>query len=81
MSLQLKFCKFSSNILNYGSKVVKTIAKVASVYCNNFLEITDLYVQVNINECHNVILKNWYITDEISSNINVLKDMIDMRLH
>ncbi len=26
VSLQLRFCKFSSNILKYGSKVVKTVA-------------------------------------------------------
>ncbi len=45
-SLQLLFCTFSSNILKYGSKVVKTVAKVSlrnafSTYCNNILEITD----------------------------------------
>ncbi len=86
MSLQLRFYKFSSNILKYGSKVVKTVAKVAlrnpfSTYCNNFLEITDRCVQFNINECHSFILKSRYysITDEMSSNINILKDMIDIR--
>ncbi len=86
VSLQLRFCKFSSNILKYGSNVVKTVAKVAltnpiSTYSNNVLEITDQYVQFNINECHILILKSWYysITDEMSSNINVLKDMIDIR--
>ncbi len=46
VSLQLRFCKFSSNILKYGWNVVKTVAKVAlrnpfSTYCNNVLEITD----------------------------------------
>ncbi len=52
-----------------------------STYCKNVREITDLCVQFNINECHSLILKSWYysITDEISSNINVLKDMIDIR--
>ncbi len=65
---------------------MKTVAKVAlrnqfSVYSNNFLETTDLSVQVNINECHSLIFKNLYysITDEMSSNINVLKYMIDIR--
>ncbi len=65
---------------------MKTVAKVAlrnplSTYCNNLLEITDQCVQFNINECHCLILKSWYysITDEMSSNINVLKDMIDIR--
>ncbi len=86
VSLLLRFCKFSSNILKYGSKVLKTVAKVAlrnpfSTYCNNFPEITDQCVQFNINECHSLILKSWYysITDQMSSNINVLKDMIDIR--
>ncbi len=86
VNLQLRFCKFSSNILKYGSKVVKTVAKLAlrnpfSVYCNNFLEITDLCVHDNINESHGLIFKNWYysITDEMSSNINILKGMIDIR--
>ncbi len=60
VNLQLGFCKFSSNLLKYGSNVVKTVAKVAlrkpfSVYCNNLLEITDLCVQVNINEWHSLI--------------------------
>ncbi len=72
---------------------MKTVAKIAlkipfSTYCNNLLEITDQYVQFNINECHSLILKSWYysikihtssITDEMSGNINVLRDMIDMR--
>ncbi len=67
-------------------KGVKTVAIVAlrnpfSTYCNNFLEMTDQCVQFNINEYHSLILKSWYysITDEMSSNINVLKDMIDIR--
>ncbi len=83
---QLRICKFCHNILNYGSKVVMTVAKVAlrkplSTYCNNILEITDQCVQININECHSLILKRWYynITYEMSSNINVVKDMIDTR--
>ncbi len=68
--------------------IVKTVAKVALTnpfftYCNTFLEITDQCVQFNINECHSLILKSRYyiITDEMSSNINinVLKDMIDIR--
>ncbi len=29
VSLKLRFCKLSSNILKYGLKVVKTVAKVA----------------------------------------------------
>ncbi len=65
---------------------MKTVAKVAlrnpfSTYCNNFLDITDQCAQFNINECHSLILKSWYysIIDEISSNINVLKHMIDIR--
>ncbi len=85
VSLQLRFCKFSPNIIKYGSKVLKTVAKVAlrnpfSTYCNSLLEITDQCVQFNINECHSLSLKSWYysITDEMSSNINVLKDMIDI---
>ncbi len=53
VSLELRFCKFSSNILKYGSQVVKTVAKVAlrnplSTYCNNCLEITDQCVIFNI---------------------------------
>ncbi len=74
VSLQLTFCKFSSNILKYGSNVLKTVAKITlrnpfSVYCNNVLEITYQCVQFNINECHSLIFKNWYyrITDEMSS--------------
>ncbi len=85
VSLQLRFYKCSSNIFKYGSNVVNTVTKVAlrnpfSVYCNNFLEITDLCVQVNIIECHSLMFKNWYysITDEMSSNINVLKYMIEI---
>ncbi len=65
---------------------MKTVAKVAlrnpfSTYYNNFLEITYQCVQFNINGCHSLILKSWYyiITDEMSSNINVLKDKIDIR--
>ncbi len=86
VSLQLRFCKFSSNILKYVSNVVKTSATVAlrnpfSVYCTKCLEITYQCVQVNINECHSLVFKNWYysITGEMSSNLNVLKDMIDIR--
>ncbi len=65
---------------------MKTVAKVAlrnpfSTYYNNFLEITYQCVQFNINECHSLILKSWYysITDEMSSNVTVLKDMIHIR--
>ncbi len=29
VSLQLRFCQFSFNILKYGSHILKTIAKVA----------------------------------------------------
>ncbi len=66
VSLQLRFCKFSSNILKYGSNVVKTVATLAltnpfSVYCNTFLEITDLCVQVNINESHSLIVNTGII--------------------
>ncbi len=54
MSLKFMYCKFSSSILKYISKVVKTVIKVAlrnpfSVYCNNFLEITVQHLQVNLN--------------------------------
>ncbi len=78
---------FSSNILKYGSNVLTTVAKVAlrnpfSTYCNNLLEIPDQCVQFNINnEYYSLILKNWYYvtTDDMSSNINVLKDMISIR--
>ncbi len=86
VSLQLRFCKFSSNILKYASKIVKTVVKVElrnpfSTYCNTFLEMTDQCVQFNINECHSLILKSWYdcITYEMSRNINVLNDMIDIK--
>ncbi len=85
VSLKLRFCKFSS-IFKYGSNDMNTVAKVAlrnplPTYCKMYLEITHLCVQFNINECHTLILKSWYysITDEMSSNINVLKDMIDIR--
>ncbi len=86
-----KFCYVSNSNkshtnLKYGSNIVKTVAKVAlrnpfSTYCNNFLEIIDQCVQFNIKECHSLILKSWHysITNEMSSNINVLKDMIDIR--
>ncbi len=35
--------------------------------------------QVNVNECHSLIFLNYSITDEICSNINVQKNMIDVR--
>ncbi len=65
---------------------MKTVAKIAlrypfSTYCNNFLEIIDQCLQFNTNECHSLIFKSWYysLTDEMSSNINVLKDIIDLK--
>ncbi len=52
VSLQLRFCTFSSSFHKYASKVVKTVTMVElrnplSVYCDNVQAITDQCLQVN----------------------------------
>ncbi len=89
VSLQFRFCTCSSIILQYCSTDVKTIAKLElrnplSVYCGSFLEITHLCVQVNINECHILIVKSCYysIIDSIilKYGSNVVKTVAKVEL-
>ena len=81
-----RFSKFSNGITKYGSVVVKTVANVAlsnpfSVYCNNLVDVTTQCATLNNGTCHNMLHKNWCdtVSEEMMSNINVLKEMIDIR--
>ncbi len=56
VSLQLRFCKFSSNILKYGSNVVKTVANVALKEIH-YLPIVIIFKKLLIS-VYNLILMN-----------------------
>ncbi len=84
VSLRQRFCKFSTGIDKYGLDVLKTVVNVArsnpfSVYCNNYVEISGMYDDLNV--CYNMIMNNWCncISEELRSNVSVLRDMIDIR--
>ena len=86
VSLQKRFCKFVYGIQQYGSSIIKTVTKVAlknpfSVFCNNYLLTTAICDSDNVQECRNLLVNLWYesIIEETSSNVNVLKDMIEVR--
>jgi len=87
VSLKQRFCKFSNGIFKHGSMVFRAIATVArnnpfSVYGSNCVDISSMY-NGNIAECytHNIICKKWFetISVELRSNVNVLREMIEIR--
>ncbi len=85
LSLKLRFCKFTKGILLKGSNLIKHIAAMAqhypfSVYSNNCYELAEKY-GANIYLCTNRIVNEWNnIVNEIDvRNVNVLKEMIDIR--
>ncbi len=53
-----------------------------SVYCNNYVEISDMYDD-DLNVCYNMVMNNWCncISGELRSNVSVLHDMIDIKLN
>ncbi len=85
VSLRQRFCKFSTSIDKYGSDVLKTVVNVAwsnpfSVYCNNYVKISGMYDD-DLNVCYNMIMNKQCnsISGELRSNVNGLRDMIDIR--
>ena len=52
-----------------------------SVYCNNYVEIISQCSCRDIKECYSVLVNNWYecVSDEMNSNINVLREIVDIR--
>ncbi len=85
ISLKLRFCKFVKDILLRGSNLIKHIAAMAqhtpfSVYSNNCNDLADKY-GANFDVCTYRILIEWNnsINEIDVSNVNVLKDMIDIR--
>ncbi len=86
VSLRQRFCKFSTGIDKYSSDVLKTVVNVAqsspfTVYCNNYVEISGMYDDDDLNVCYNMIMNNWCncISGEFRSNVSVLRDMIVIR--
>ncbi len=76
VSLQLRFCKFSSSIHKYGTNIVRTVSKLElrnslSVYCEIFLEMTYQCVYVHINECHSM-WKTGIILSLMKSEVNLM---------
>ncbi len=69
----------------YASDFLKTVvndtqSNHVSVYCNNYVEISDIYDD-DLNACYNLIMNNWCNSKsgELRSNVSVLCDMIDIR--
>ncbi len=86
VSLRQRFCKFSAGIDKYGSDVLKTVVNVSrsnpfSVHCNNYLEISGMYDNDDLNVFYNMIMNNWCncISGEWKSYVSILRDMIDIR--
>ena len=82
---QMRFCKFVNSIVSKGSSLVKHIAAIArqnpfSVYGNNCNEIINKYGS-NFSLCKHRIVNEWNMSvNEIEkSNVNVIKEMIDIR--
>ncbi len=85
LRLKLRFCKFVKGILLKGSNFIKHIAAMAqhnpfTVYSNNCNELSDKY-GTNFYLCTNRILNKWNnsINEMDVNNVNVLKEMIDIR--
>lgn len=85
VSLQQRFCKFYLGISQHGSKLLKTIVAAAhsnpmSVMCNNYIDITNM-CKTSIENCYNILLDNWICTlhNNVITNINVLRDMLNVR--
>ncbi len=85
ISLKLRFCTFVKSILLKVSDLIKHIAAMAqhnpfSVYSNNCNELAGKY-GVNVFLCTNMIVNecNNSINEIDVSNMNVLKEMIDIR--
>ena len=85
LGLQMRFCKFVNSIVSKGSSLVKHIAAIArqnpfSVYGNNCNEIINKYGS-NFSLCKHRIVNEWNMSvNEIEkSNVNVIKEMIDIR--
>ncbi len=85
LSSKLRFCKFIKGILLKGYNLIKHIAAMAlhnpfSVYSNNCNELADKF-DANFYLCTDRISNKWNnSTNEIDvSNVNVLKEMIDIR--
>jgi hypothetical protein len=86
VSLRKRFCKFSAGVTQHKSKVIKTVAIIArtnpfSVFCENYVQITNECDCIDLNKCRSMIEKKWYdnVSDELISNASVLNDMIDIR--
>ncbi len=82
-----RLCKFSNGIIKHWSIVLKAIATLIknnpfSVYDNNYVEISSKYNgDPNESNISITFYKKWCetISDELQSNVTVLKDMIDVR--
>ncbi len=83
--MKLRFCKFVKGISLKGSNLIKHIAAIVqrnpfSVYSNNCNELADKY-GANFDLCSNRILNEWNdnMNEMDVNNVNVLKEMIDVR--
>ena len=83
LGLQMRFCKFVNSIVSKGSSLVKHIAAIArqnpfSVYGNNCNEIINKY-GANFSLCKHGIVNEWNMSVNEKSNVNVIKEMINIR--
>ncbi|KAG1664790.1 Double-strand-break repair protein rad21 [Nymphon striatum] len=86
LSLKKRFCAFVSGIEKYGSCLIKHVAKISrqnpfSVFSYNYNEITNIYGDKINNSTRAMINRKWKdsIPGAILSEVNVLKEMIEVR--
>lgn len=84
--LKQRFCKFTSNILKYGSVILRSVMKAAlknpfSTFCKNYTEISSTCDSQDMSLCHMALVIRWYDTvpSDCKNKIGVLHDMIDVR--
>ncbi len=80
-----RFCKFDKTICQKGSPLIQSIANIAiyeprPAFGRNYCEIRCKYDD-DFNTAHVMIDQNWNDTFnyQMIQNVNVLKDMIDVR--
>ncbi len=85
LQLQCRFLKFFKKALIHKCKVIRSIYNIAkcspwSTSGENYREIVFKYKMFNGIDC-NILYKNWYETVNVEkcSNVNVLREMIDIR--
>ncbi len=86
LGLMQRFCKFGKTIFQKESPLIQSIGNIAiyeprSAFGMNYCEIRCKY-DYDFNTAHVMIDQNWndLLNYQMIQSVNVLKDMIDMRL-